>query len=99
MSTPTTTAAPAGWYDDGSGRLRWWNGAQWTEHFAPPPAPPQQTHSMGPMTSSSINVQRQAVYTRQQTGHSLILHLILGAFCLWINVIYISASPNHYWHA
>ena len=25
---------PAGWYDDGSGRLRWWDGDQWTEHFA-----------------------------------------------------------------
>ncbi|MFT4260248.1 DUF2510 domain-containing protein [Microbacterium sp.] len=26
---------PAGWYDDGSGRQRWWDGNQWTEHFAP----------------------------------------------------------------
>lgn len=26
---------PAGWYDDGSGRQRWWDGEQWTEHFAP----------------------------------------------------------------
>ncbi len=25
--------APAGWYDDGSGSLRWWDGRQWTEHF------------------------------------------------------------------
>lgn len=31
---------PAGWYDDGSGRQRWWDGEQWTEHFAPEaPAP------------------------------------------------------------
>lgn len=26
---------PAGWYDDGSGRQRWWDGEQWTEHVAP----------------------------------------------------------------
>lgn len=23
---------PAGWYDDGSGRQRWWDGRQWTDH-------------------------------------------------------------------
>lgn len=23
---------PAGWYDDGSGNRRWWDGLQWTEH-------------------------------------------------------------------
>lgn len=27
MTTPTET--PAGWYDDGSGRQRWWDGQQW----------------------------------------------------------------------
>ncbi len=31
-------AAPAGWYDDGSGRLRWWDGQQWTAQFATPGA-------------------------------------------------------------
>ncbi len=31
---------PAGWYDDGSGRQRYWDGTQWTEHFAPAAPPP-----------------------------------------------------------
>lgn len=32
------THMQAGWYDDGSGRQRWWDGERWTEHFAPEPA-------------------------------------------------------------
>ena len=27
--------AVAGWYDDGSGRSRWWDGMQWSDAFAP----------------------------------------------------------------
>ncbi|WP_374009878.1 DUF2510 domain-containing protein [Leifsonia sp. LS-T14] len=30
------SSTPANWYDDGSGRLRWWDGEAWTEHFADP---------------------------------------------------------------
>ncbi len=41
----------------------------------------------------------RAQYVRQQKGHSLTLHLIFGALVLWIPAIYISCSPNHYWHA
>lgn len=26
--------APRGWYDDGTGRQRYWNGTAWTDHFA-----------------------------------------------------------------
>ena len=28
------TTTPPGWYDDGHGALRWWDGAQWTEHVS-----------------------------------------------------------------
>ena len=29
----------AGWYDDGSGTQRWWDGQNWTDQLKPP-APP-----------------------------------------------------------
>lgn len=38
---------PAGWYDDGSGRQRWWDGERWTDLFAPPGG-----HGGGPEASS-----------------------------------------------
>ncbi|MDQ0612781.1 hypothetical protein QF046_000422 [Microbacterium sp. W4I4] len=90
-------STPAGWYDDGSGRQRWYDGVQWTDHFAPTPVQPM--HTMGPMTSSQLNVKREVSYVRPQQGHSIVMHLLLGVLVVWINVIYISVSPNHYWHA
>lgn len=39
-----------------------------------------------------------ANYVRAQQGHSIVKHLILGVFVMWLNVIYITISPNHYWH-
>lgn len=27
----------AGWYDDGSGTTRWWDGSRWTDQTQPPP--------------------------------------------------------------
>ncbi|RIJ52293.1 DUF2510 domain-containing protein, partial [Clavibacter lycopersici] len=29
------SAAPAGWFPDGSGQLRYWDGSVWTQHVAP----------------------------------------------------------------
>jgi len=27
------TGPEAGWYDDGTGKQRWWDGSRWTEHY------------------------------------------------------------------
>jgi len=35
----TPTAPPPGWYDDGSGRQRWWDGGQWTVYAQSGAAP------------------------------------------------------------
>ncbi len=106
MSTPTASNPPAGFYDDGSGRQRWYDGTQWTDHYqnAPvrPPTPPTQpVHATGPATAASLNVKREVMYTRQQKGHSLTLWVILSLFLLFpvIGLVYYSVSPNHYWHA
>jgi hypothetical protein len=44
------STTPPGWYDDGRGALRWWDGAQWTEHVQTPdpePAVDEQPASAG----------------------------------------------------
>ena len=53
---------PAGWYDDGSGRQRWWDGEKWSEHFAPdqggalPSHPDHLTASSAPAVGSTSRV-------------------------------------------
>ena len=48
---------PAGWYDDGSGRQRWWDGTQWTEHFAPLTTPETPAaHEASPDLGSATGV-------------------------------------------
>lgn len=36
-------STPAGFYDDGSGRKRWWDGQQWTEQYEDTPGAPAAT--------------------------------------------------------
>lgn len=45
--TPATPATPPGWYDDGSGKQRWYDGTNWTEQVQ---APPRRRYSQIEMT-------------------------------------------------
>jgi hypothetical protein len=47
---------PPGWYDDGHGALRWWDGAQWTEHVV---APDPETDADAP-TEAEIVAEAEA---------------------------------------
>ena len=70
------------------------------QQYGQAPYPPQQPYQQPPQYGYQ-QAPRQgrdgAQYVRQQQAHSLVKHLIFGALIAWVNVIYISVSPNHYW--
>lgn len=41
--------AEAGWYDDGTGLQRWWDGTKWTEHYADMSGSRVELHSDAPV--------------------------------------------------
>jgi hypothetical protein len=49
---------PPGWYDDGRGALRWWDGSQWTEHVQTPDAEPaadaEPDHEMDALLAPAV---------------------------------------------
>ena len=104
VAPPTPSGPPAGWYDDPTtpGRQQWYDGATWSEHYQSAPAAseqPIQVTVQAPVQTDSRKARDKAVYTRQQTGHSLTKHLLLGIFVLFIPTVYYAVSPNHYFHA
>ena len=72
------TKPPAGWYPNASGVQQWWDGSQWTNHFAPT-APPQ------------VVVQQGRVY---KTSHGVHLFLTLITFGLWAPVWIVMGCYN-----
>ncbi|UFS59064.1 DUF4041 domain-containing protein [Subtercola endophyticus] len=56
--------AAAGWYDDGSGRQRWWDGTQWTEYFQDdvrPPASRREARAQQEVVTPVANAQATSV--------------------------------------
>jgi len=50
------TTTPAGWYDDGHGAIRWWDGVRWTEHTRPAEAPAVAAPAAGVATDTDVPV-------------------------------------------
>lgn len=54
------TTTPPGWYDDGHGATRWWDGTRWTEHVAgTDAAPPAPAAVPGPPAAAAEGVARE----------------------------------------
>lgn len=63
---------PAGWYDDGSGRQRWWDGVAWTEHTVTAQAPTTaQQPGSAPQTVSSQQQQAAAAAAQDAAAEGI----------------------------
>jgi len=90
MTTPQSQ--PAGWYDDGSGRQRWWDGTQWGQYAAETSSPSNSgdqktmavlaqvlgliTGFVGPLVIYLINGEKDA-FVRHHAAESLNFQLTL----------------------
>jgi hypothetical protein len=59
-------STPAGWYDDGSGRQRWWDGANWSDHYQD--QAPATSPAAGPTADASATAQAAPAQTYPQPG-------------------------------
>ncbi len=72
---PGGQSTPAGWYPDGQGGQRWWDGTQWTEHTQPasgqPAAPekPATPSTPGGDMPTQLAPNRAADYQQPQQGY------------------------------
>ncbi|GAA5202466.1 DUF2510 domain-containing protein [Microbacterium jejuense] len=57
------TTTPPGWYDDGHGALRWWDGAQWTEHVAQPDPEPSPAPTEAEIVAAQLGFEPQPAQT------------------------------------
>ena len=81
-----TMATAPGWYDDGSGTQRWWDGTQWTAHQAPaqasapqyPQAPAQQVAQYPQGYAASQNLSNYAPKGPRNKGLLVVAGIVGG---------------------
>lgn len=92
LSATFSIMSNAGWYDDGAGRQRWWDGAQWTEHYAPQ----QQTQAVAQVAPQYAAIQStsmaQTVASYVHAGWRVESQGAGYAVVVWGN------RPNHILH-
>lgn len=62
------TTTPPGWYDDGHGALRWWDGSHWTEHVAQPDPEPSEAPTEAEIVAQQLGFTSEAAATAGPGG-------------------------------
>lgn len=84
-----------GWYDDGHGQTRWWNGLVWTGAVSSMPPQSPLTPAPAPMVvvNASPVVGQRKMYKTSHGFHLIMSLVTLGAWIpVWIIVGIVNAS-------
>ena len=77
------STAAAGWYDDGSGRQRWWDGTQWTDHYEPD----QQASAVAPQSYAAPVYAAPVGYMLAPAGVSPKSYMVAWLLSLFLGVL------------
>ena len=56
------TTVPPGWYDDGHGGMRWWDGTRWTEQADQPGTPNEEAAVAAVCPGENASVAPEAAF-------------------------------------